>query len=54
MGIGQKAEVRHMESRFSVGMVYGMLLSIPLWISAIGWFRLVAQGITMFLKLRFA
>lgn len=26
------------EGRFSVGLLWGVLLSIPLWISSIGWF----------------
>ncbi|SCW55609.1 hypothetical protein SAMN04487970_101528 [Paenibacillus tianmuensis] len=30
-----------MEGRFSVGFVVGTMLSIPLWISAIGWMKLV-------------
>lgn len=28
----------HTEGRFSAGLLWGLLLSIPLWISIIGWF----------------
>ncbi|WP_268893726.1 hypothetical protein [Paenibacillus puerhi] len=31
-----------MENRLTVGVVFGVLLSIPLWISVIGWLRWLA------------
>ncbi|MDO3679509.1 hypothetical protein [Paenibacillus ehimensis] len=35
-----------MEGRFSVGLVVGTMLSIPLWVSAIGWMKLVGSAVT--------
>ncbi|GLI08785.1 MULTISPECIES: hypothetical protein [Paenibacillus] len=34
-----------MEGRFSVGLVIGTMLSIPLWVSAIGWMRLAGSAV---------
>ncbi|MCZ8515727.1 hypothetical protein O9H85_25615 [Paenibacillus filicis] len=33
-----------MENKFPIGFLIGLLISIPLWISAIGWVRLIASG----------
>ncbi|SDD97460.1 hypothetical protein SAMN02799630_04324 [Paenibacillus sp. UNCCL117] len=38
-----------MENRFSVGMAFGALLSIPLWMAVIGWLRWLAQWGTLVL-----
>lgn len=38
-----------MEGRFSVGVMFGVLLSVPLWLSVVGWFRLVMDGIALFI-----
>ncbi|WP_268893747.1 hypothetical protein [Paenibacillus puerhi] len=33
-----------MEGRLSVGLFVGVMLSIPLWLSMIGWMRLVESA----------
>ncbi len=38
-----------MEGRFSVGIMFGVLFSVPLWLSMIGWYRLVMAGIALFI-----
>lgn len=38
-----------MEGRFSVGVMFGALLSVPLWLSMIGWYRLVMGAIALFI-----
>ncbi len=38
-----------MEGRFSVGVMFGVLLSVPLWLSMIGWYKLVMAGIALFI-----
>ncbi|WP_269058675.1 hypothetical protein [Paenibacillus validus] len=34
-----------MEGRLSVGLMFGVMLSVPLWLSMIGWMRLVESAI---------
>ncbi|MCZ8512763.1 hypothetical protein O9H85_10120 [Paenibacillus filicis] len=43
-----------MEGSFPVGLMFGVLLSIPLWISAIGWIRLVYAAVGFLAQLQFA
>ncbi|MED4603416.1 hypothetical protein P9314_22575 [Paenibacillus validus] len=34
-----------MEGRLSVGLMFGVMLSVPLWLSMIGWMRLVESAV---------
>lgn len=42
-----------MEGRLSIGLLVGVMLSIPLWLSMIGWIRLLGSAVVFLSKLRF-
>ncbi|MBP1156914.1 MULTISPECIES: hypothetical protein [unclassified Paenibacillus] len=42
-----------MEGRLSVGLLVGIMLSIPMWLSLIGWIRLIVSAVGFLSKLRF-